>query len=270
MIDILGEAVAPSADMRDGREDLTADMAELTSALQRLLLPPRVPAIPGLSVAWTYRPASPLQVGGDFLDLFPLEGGAWGLGIGDVCGKGPEAATVAAAARHALRAAAVHRRQPSEVLGVLNETLLMDAEQDPVRFCTVAYARLRPYRDGFRITVGCAGHPPPMVLDARGRVSDLGASGTLVGVIDDVEFSDHRIFLRPGDLALFFTDGLTEARAEDGGLFDRAGIRRVLDRPGPKAPQQLLADLVEAAEAHGVVRDDMALVAVQVLPLPPG
>jgi sigma-B regulation protein RsbU (phosphoserine phosphatase) len=247
-----------------GQSGPTSELEELTSALQQLLLPPRVPEIEGLSVAWAYRPASALQVGGDFLDLFPLGDGAWGLGIGDVCGKGPKAATIAAAARHALRAAAVHRRQPSEVLGVLNETLLMDAEEDAIRFCTVAYGRIRPYRDGFRITIACAGHPPPMVVDVNGRVSDLGVSGTVVGVVEDVEFNDYRVFLRPGDTAVFFTDGLTETRSSEGDLLERSGVRRALGACASSDPQALVGHLMRAAERHGFVRDDMALVAVQV------
>ena len=241
-----------------------AQLEELTAALQQLLFPPRLPEIVGVSVAWCYRPASPLLVGGDFFDIFPLGGAAWGLAIGDVCGKGPTAATMAAAVRHALRASAIDRRQPSEVLSVLNDALLLDWDDDPPRFCTAAYGRLRPFRDGFRMTISCAGHPQPIVLDAAGKVSDFGASGTVLGVVADTEFQDHRVFLRPGDTIVLFTDGLTEAGDPALGLLDRTGVRKALAGRRVQGPEEVVAALVDAAEDHKLVRDDLAIVAVRV------
>lgn len=248
----------------DGSAGLGAELEELTAALQQLLFPPRAPRIEGLSLAWCYRPASRLQVGGDFLDLFPLGGSSWGLAIGDVCGKGPAAATVAAAARHALRAAAIDRRQPSEVLGVLNDALLLDWDDDTPRFCTAAYGRLRPFRDGYQMSVACAGHPQPLVLESTGRVLDVGISGTVLGVVPEAEFHDHRVYLRPGDTVLLFTDGLTEAGDPAAGLLDRSGVRSIVAGTAGAEPQQVVAALHASAEEQGVVRDDLAIVAIRV------
>ena len=243
----------------------SAELEDLTEALQRLLLPPRLPDIAGVDLASCFLPASRSQVGGDFFDLFPLGGGAWGLAVGDVCGKGAAAATVAAAARHALRAAAIDRRQPSEVLLVLNEALLMDNDEvlEP-RFCTAVYGRLRAYRDGFRLTIACGGHPHPMVLHRDGTVTDIGRAGTLLGVVDQPDLSDHRQYLRPGESVFFFTDGLTEAPVTGDTLLGREGISRVL-RTHRSAP---LSDVVSALRAEaisgGVQRDDLAILALRV------
>jgi sigma-B regulation protein RsbU (phosphoserine phosphatase) len=244
---------------------VSAELEELTGALQRLLLPPRLPEIEGIDLASCFLPASRSQVGGDFFDLFPLGAGAWGLAVGDVCGKGPTAAAVAAAARHALRAAAIDRRQPSEALAVLNEALLLDNDEEiEPRFCTAVYGRLRPYREGFRITVACGGHPHPLVLHRDGTVTDIGASGTLLGVLDQPDLTDHRLFLRSGDAVLLFSDGLTEAPRSDGTLLGREGIGAVLRAhrfdPLPEIVGALRAEAISGATQ----RDDLAILALRV------
>ncbi|MGI8792497.1 MAG: PP2C family protein-serine/threonine phosphatase, partial [Acidimicrobiales bacterium] len=172
-------AVADEADLRATSERLAA-------VLQSSLLPPVLPAIPGVDIAATYRPAHHGKVGGDFYDIFPLPRSTWALVIGDVCGKGPRAASVTAAARYAIRGAAIDRPSPSAVLHCLNDTLLLDPgfeDEDDRPFCTVVYARLRPHGRNFRLTVGCGGHPPQLILRRGGQVESAATPGTLVGAL---------------------------------------------------------------------------------------
>src|SRR5262249_59724400 len=112
---------------------------EIAGTLQRSLLPPSLPEIPGVAVAARFRPAGAGdEVGGDFYDIFEMGRGRWGIVVGDVCGKGAAAATVTALARYTLRATAIHGHDPKEILGVLNEALLRHGPDQ--RFCTVAFA----------------------------------------------------------------------------------------------------------------------------------
>lgn len=132
--------------LAESRSEQTQDLA---TALQRSLLPPALPDIPGLDIAAVYQSASRYQVGGDFYDLFPVDGSTWGLSIGDVCGKGPEAAGRTSQVRYSMRAAAIHETVPSRVLEVVNEALLVDAEpllEEP--FVTALFARLQPHPGG--------------------------------------------------------------------------------------------------------------------------
>ncbi|MEA2702340.1 MAG: hypothetical protein QOD63_285, partial [Actinomycetota bacterium] len=130
---------------------------ELARALQTSLLPPRLPDVPGLELGARYHPAlAGLEVGGDFYDVFDT-GGDWAVVIGDVCGKGPEAAALTALARYTIRSVAMDLRHPAQVLRKLNETLLH--QQLDERFCTVAYGRVVPSVGGMRVSVCLGGHP---------------------------------------------------------------------------------------------------------------
>ena len=152
------------AEQRPARRTL-----ELARALQTSLLPPRLPDVPGLDLGARYHPAlAGLEVGGDFYDVFDT-GGDWAVVIGDVCGKGPEAAALTALARYTIRSVAMDLRHPAQVLRKLNDTLLH--HQLDERFCTVAYGRVVPSVGGVRVSVCRGGHPPPLVRagDRRGR-----------------------------------------------------------------------------------------------------
>src|SRR5207237_2894197 len=133
--------------------------------LQESLLPQGTLAIPGLEVAVRYQAAGEgTDVGGDFYDVFEAREGAWALVIGDVCGKGPEAAAVTGLARHTIRATTLHEARPSRVLAMLNETIIRELSDE--RFCTVCCVRLRPGPDGARLTICSGGHPLPLILRA--------------------------------------------------------------------------------------------------------
>ena len=130
--------------------------------------------------------------------------------MGDVCGKGPDAAAVTALARYTLRAAAMRERLPSRSLGLLNEALLR--QRDDRRFCTVAYAYLEPLAEGARVGFASGGHPLPLLLRADGTVEAVGEPGTLLGVVPDPNFEDRSLSLGPGDALVFYTDGVIEGR----------------------------------------------------------
>ena len=234
-------------------------------ALRATLLPARLPAIPGLDLAALYRPADRSLVGGDFYDVFPLGQGAWGVTIGDVCGKGADAAVIAASARYAVRAAAVEHRNPSQVLSVVNGALLIDvaARGNEIGFCTVAYARLQPYRDGYRLTAASGGHPLPMIRRGSGRVEDFGSPGTLLGVLAEAPCTDHSTFLRTGDTVLLFTDGLSEVPTQTGYL-SRSDVQAAFSRHQTSALDVVeYLDTTLSSQAVGL-RDDTALVVLRV------
>ena len=249
-------AVGFEAEMRRSSE-------ELSEALQAALLPPHLPRIPGLEVAAHYQPAARERIGGDFYDLFPLPRRGWGIAMGDVCGKGPRAATITGAARYALRAAAVEHDVPSEVLSVLNETLLIDDGHDDTRFCTIIYARLRPHGRDFNVTVGSGGHPLPLVLrDHDGTVQPVGDHGTLVGSLPNPTFYDRSIRLRGGDTLVLYTDGVTEAEV-DGRQLGRDGLASIIascrDLPAGAIVERVAGTVLGGRHQ----RDDVAILALQ-------
>jgi serine phosphatase RsbU (regulator of sigma subunit) len=134
--------------------------------------------------------------------------------VGDVCGKGVEAAKVTALARYTLRADAVQHLWPAAVLQRLNSALLDQQQGD--RFLTAAYATFRVTPGGMTGRLCCAGHPPALVRRADGRVQQIDAPGPLLGMFPEVQLADVRFRLAPGDVLLLYTDGATEARERPG------------------------------------------------------
>ena len=235
----------------------------LADALQRTLLPPRLPDIAGIDLAARFRPAGSADVGGDFFDVFPLPRRAWGIAVGDVCGKGPSAASITTAARYAVRAAAIEHPEPAQVLRLVNEALLLDDEDDGMRFCTMVYGRLRAQGDGYRLTVASGGHPLPLLRRRGLRVEPLGAYGTAVGLVSEVDFVDRSVRLRAGDCVVFFTDGLTELRMGDD-LFGSERVVAALAAAGGSAEQVIdaIEEAIVASQGHQT--DDIAIVALVV------
>ncbi len=136
-------------------------LQRVVATLQRSLLPPSLPRVPGLQASAHYHTASPDHLGGDFYDLSPWAADSWGFFLGDVCGKGPAAAAVTSLTRYTLRAAAIHDRDPVAVLNTLNTALHENYTGDDPRYCTVIFGVLSPLGDGFAVTFGSGGHPPP-------------------------------------------------------------------------------------------------------------
>ena len=185
----------------------------LARSLQDSLLPPVLRPVPGLDVAASYQPAAGgTTVVGDFYDLFHVRGPWWSTVVGDVCGKGVEAAKVTALARYTLRADAAAHLFPAAVLLRLNAALLDQRQGD--RFLTAAYATFRVTPGGMTGRLCCAGHPPPLIRRASGRVLQIDARGPLLGIVPDIQLADVRFRLAPDDTLLLYTDGATEARAQ--------------------------------------------------------
>jgi sigma-B regulation protein RsbU (phosphoserine phosphatase) len=247
------------------RERLLAERDHVARTLQGSLLPRELPDIPGVELAARYLPAGAgNEVGGDFYDCFETGSGDWALVIGDVCGKGAEAAALTALARYTVRAAALQTRSPSAILRRLNEVLLRD--EPDYRFCTVLYVSLTPHDDGVSICLSSGGHPLPLVLRADGAVATAGAPGSLLGIVDPPELAEQRLELLPGDTLVLFTDGVTEA--------DRtAGPERLATQLA--ACRALgAAQIAEAVERDAVTvqggapRDDVAVVVARAVGAP--
>jgi serine phosphatase RsbU (regulator of sigma subunit)/anti-sigma regulatory factor (Ser/Thr protein kinase) len=230
---------------------------DIAQTLQRSLLPPNLPEIPGVAVAARFRPAGEGdEVGGDFYDLFEMGRERWGIAVGDVCGKGAAAATVTALARYTLRATALHERRPSRILGVLNQALLR--HEPDQRFCTVAYAAFEPERGKLEIVSG--GHPPPLLL-RDGEVQTLGSSGTILGIMDDPPLTDSEVTLLPGDTVVFYTDGVTDAYAPERLLSPEQLAAALVECQGMSPPE--VATHIESLALGGLEgppRDDIAIV----------
>jgi PAS domain S-box-containing protein len=264
----LAEDLARLAGMAVENARLYQERSRVAATLQRSLLPPELPQIPGVAVAARYRAAAEgLEVGGDFYDLFPTGGGLWVAVIGDVCGKGAEAASVTALARYTLRAAAMHERKPSAVLRQLNEAILrQDGEQ---RFCTVCYLRIRPDAANrrARLTVSCGGHPRPLVLRSDGTVDRVGAPGTLLGVFPDPDLSDRAVDLGPGDSIIAYTDGVTEGRNR-AHSFGEERLEALLGSMVGMSAAGIAEKVERAVEEFRTdrPRDDLAVVVLRVLP----
>jgi sigma-B regulation protein RsbU (phosphoserine phosphatase) len=259
-------AVAAEARLRAEAESRRRESDELARALQAALLPHRLPSIPGVDLAVRYRPADGARVGGDFYDVFALPRRAWGIAIGDVCGKGPKAAAVTGAARHALRGAAIDHDSPAEVLRLLNHTLLIDEGRDghdDTSFCTVVYARLRPHGDAFHLSVASGGHPLPHILRAGGRMEPIGGGGSLVGSFADATFTERSARLRPGDTVVFFTDGVTEATVGEQFL-GREGVLQHLGESVGRSPSAIAQRLTDVALSSGRQRDDVAILVLRI------
>jgi len=191
---------------------------DIADALQASLLPRRLPEIAGVELAAAYVAATDgVEIGADFYDAYRTPAG-WGLSVGDVCGKGEEAAAVTAAARHAIRVLAHGTADPAAVLSAANEILL--AEEMSGGFVTASIAHVQWHNGSLSVTLGSAGHPSAAVIRADGRVQMPGGGGLPLGLLpDDFEPAVHELTLSKGDLLFLYTDGLTQARGQDKSYF---------------------------------------------------
>jgi PAS domain S-box-containing protein len=245
---------------------LYAERSAIASTLQRSLLPPDLPRLPGAQLAARYRAAGDgIELGGDFYDCFATGGGDWALVIGDVCGKGAEAAAITALARYTLRASVLHSRRPARVLAELNEALLRQGLD--YRFCTALYASVTPREDGCDVVLSTGGHPLPLVLRATGAIEQPGRPGTLLGIVREPELSEERIALGSGDALVLYTDGVIEASPTEHALAPErlADLLRSCDGSHAGA----IAEAVERealAVQDGRLRDDVAVVVLRATP----
>jgi serine phosphatase RsbU (regulator of sigma subunit) len=244
---------------------LHQERSRVAQILQNSLLPPEIPEIPGVEVAVRYRPAGGHElVGGDFYDVFEAGEGIWGVALGDVCGKGPEAAALTGMVRHTIRTAAVGGRTPSSVLEVVNRQIIRNKVD---RFCTATLGRVRRVNGTLAVVVSCGGHPAPLVYRPGTTVEAADCLGTLLGVFPDPSLVDSPVELGPGDAIVFYTDGITERfeRAGTGG--DARLVALLWESDGLDADQ--IADRIYLDAAEGATnrpRDDLAIVVLRVTP----
>ena len=227
--------------------------------LRQSLLPTTLPAIPGCELAVRFRPAQEAElVGGDFYDVFAVSDGRWAIIVGDVCGKGAEAAAVTAMARWTLRSLASWAVGPDEALRFLNRTML--GEDVEGRFITVAYMLLTVENGAARASLACAGHPPPILVPSSGDPRVLPARGTLLGIWPDIRLQTTELALNHGDAILLYTDGVSDP----GPGPERNPADALHDRERGASAEQL-ADALERYATHAgqPQRDDIAIVAVQ-------
>jgi serine phosphatase RsbU (regulator of sigma subunit) len=260
----LAENLATRAALAADNARLFGEREYIARVLQQSLLPPHLPDVPGVELAARYRPAGDAgDVGGDFYDVFPTSDGSWGLAIGDVAGKGPDAAAVTALARHTLHVAAAYEERPSRVLATLNDALLEDT---PRPLLTAAYARLAPERPT-RLEIASGGHPLPLIVRAAGGVEEAGEAGTLLGFAAVPDMVDVEYSLEPGDAVVFYTDGVIESRPIERSL-GIEGVAELLEQCAGWTADAI-AELVEQAveeRSEGRQNDDVALLVLRVLP----
>jgi len=236
----------------------------LAKTLQQNLLPPRNIEIPGAEVATLYEPVGEGNtVGGDFYDVFEPRQGEWAIVVGDVCGKGVEAAAITSLVRYTIRALAMKGAAPDEVLRDTNAAMLMEGVDD--RFCTVSYARLARDGDGFSACITIAGNPLPLVVRARGKVESAGALGLPLGLFPEPAIEACETHLGRGDTLVLLTDGVTDTGGDRHALGD-AGLATLLADAAPEGAQGIV-DRIRRMVTHigvGERRDDCALVALKV------
>ncbi|WP_262418291.1 SpoIIE family protein phosphatase [Streptomyces sp. SP2-10] len=283
LVEDLGRRVA----LAIGAARQYARQATISAVLQRGLLPGAVAEIPGVSSALVYEPCDKGGPSGDFYDLFPAGDGRWCFAVGDVQGKGPEAAVVIGLARPWLRLLAREGYRVADVLDRLNQLLLDDATEaadaaaralvavggrplvsgdgPQTRFLSLLYGELTPHDGGVRCTLASAGHPLPLVLGPDGTVRTAARPQTLLGVVEDETYTSETLELRPGDSLLCVTDGVTERRSGSRQFDDGDGLARALSGCAGLSAEQIAERIRRLVHdfGGGLPEDDLALLVLQ-------
>lgn len=250
---------------------LFAARTAVAETLQRSLLPPSLPDVPGLELAARYRPAlAGLEVGGDFYDCFPVRDG-WAFMIGDVVGSGPKAAAVTALVRHTARAVAPFVPGPAEVVHAVRDAIA--ASEDDEVFCTLLYGAIAQSGGGVVLSVVGAGHPPPYVVRTDGTIGRVATTGGLLGTLPAVGIEAVECVLTPGQALVCVTDGVLEARqapswdAPTGGdaFFDESGLVAVLERCAGRSADDIAGEVETAVLefTRGRAPDDVAVLVLR-------
>ncbi|RAO56790.1 PP2C family protein-serine/threonine phosphatase [Micromonospora saelicesensis] len=255
-------------DARKAAEREDERLRHLVGKLQRSLLPAVLQTPPGLDSAAYYRAASTDQVGGDFYDLFPLVDGRWGFFLGDVSGKGVEAAAVTALARYTLRAATVYNPDPAAALHNLNTVLWQEYRED-ARYCTVVFGILTSTTavGGFTAIIASGGHPEPLLLRADGSIHYHPTKGRIVGAFPNSRYTNTTVVVNPGDTLLLYSDGLTEARPVGSetadGRYGAAALARFARSLAPAPAAAAVAAIIDLLDTFGTgLTDDTAVLAI--------
>ncbi len=244
------------AALESARRQLAEDIAD---TLQTSLLPRALPVVPGLSITARYHVANREQVGGDFYDVIPTDEGC-AIVVGDVSGKGGAAAALTSAARWTLRSHLVDTWTPGSALTRLNQVLI-DAYDDPEKYCTVALAQVR-IRDwgGADLALALGGHPHPLILRGDGRIEPVGITEPALGWIPGARYSQIAVSLESGESLVMFSDGLIEALLHNGVDDDRV---HALLGGHHRTSADHIAGVIEA-HLTGRLRDDAAFLVVHI------
>lgn len=241
---------------------LYTERTRIARTLQRALLPDSLPDMPGFEIAASYRPAGELnEVGGDFYDVFPCGEQKWMLVIGDVCGKGAEAASVTALARHTLRGVSMFDVRPASMLRLLHHALRPHGSEGPM--CTVCLVLVGPPAPNAKLTIALAGHPQPLLVGPGEQAAAVGEAGTVLGMVDPITVSEVALELREGQTLLLFTDGVPEAaRAKPRSA---PALEQLSGRLRDLELTEMLARIETAAveSAGGQPHDDIALLGLR-------
>ncbi|MFF8830921.1 SpoIIE family protein phosphatase [Streptomyces sp. NPDC015131] len=267
------EAERSRREAEAARQEAERDKDRLKSVLavlQRSLVPPSLPQPDGMEAAAYYHTASPDQLGGDFYDLFPLGDGRWCFFLGDVCGKGPEAAAVTSLTRYTLRAAAVNDPDPVTVLSTLNTVLHQHYQGSDPRYCTAVFGTVTPRPAGAGVHLASGGHPPAVVMRADGTSDYVRTpGGLLVGIIPHAPFTDATLDLAPGDTLVLYTDGLTEARiGPEGSRYGDEALLAYASGLAPATADKAVSALTTLLESFGEGLDDDTAVLALGVPAP--
>ncbi|MEN3310177.1 MAG: hypothetical protein V7603_6379 [Micromonosporaceae bacterium] len=257
------EDVARRAALALDNARIHAERRRVAETLQQSLLPPALPAVTGIAFGAEYVPTlGDADVGGDFYDVVAMPDGRWLVVVGDVSGKGVQAAAVTGLVRDVIRVLIRDGRPLPEMLRRINETLV---ERGGGRYCTLAMAAVR-IADANRLEINLhlAGHDRPVLVGTDGEARFVGSPGTALGLLQQVKTPSVTVPLRPGDTLVFYTDGVTERRRGD----ELFGLDRLREAVGPLAGYA--ADVVAArlrATALGFSteppRDDIAILALR-------
>lgn len=260
---LLGTALGRLAVARERARERSEHTAD---TLRRSLLPHELPKIPGCELAVRFTPAeSGDLVGGDFYDIFELDSGRFVLVLGDVCGKGAEAATVTGMARWTLRAASRVTDTPAEALRFLNETMSREDHDLDGRFITIVYMLIDIHSDRADVAVACAGHPRPVYVPSEGEPSEVAAEGDLLGIWPIVHLHPAAISLQEGDSLVAYTDGVSDSGPELG----PSPTTVFHDRRSHASAEQLAEQLDQhVRQTSGPHHDDIAILALRFLGAP--
>jgi serine phosphatase RsbU (regulator of sigma subunit) len=256
---LLAEQIAARAAVAIENSRIYSERSRIAHTLQQSLLPDTLPQIPGYELASVYIPAlAGTEVGGDFYDAWAV-GNSWIVTVGDVTGKGVEAAALTSLVRHTLRATAEFVSSPAELLRRLDATL----KRQRGAICTALCLRL----DGDGITLAVGGHPLPVYIDGAGA-RQVGEHGPLLGAFDSAEWSDVALKLEDGGTLVMHTDGVTDAVGSDGQRYGVGRLEATLGRCHEMSARRIIENLAASVEDFqvGEHADDLAALALQRVP----
>jgi serine phosphatase RsbU (regulator of sigma subunit) len=252
----LGLKLAERAAVALENARMATERSEIARILQKGLLPAPLPHIPGWSVAAFYRPAgSENDVGGDFYDVFLFRGG-WMLVVGDVTGRGAQAASITGLARYTMRTASALSGDPLVAFASLNRALIARAGSS---LCSVAAIAVKEDADS-EVEIAVAGHPPPLLVDSAG-VRAAACTGPVLGAFPDAEWEIERTRLDRGRQLVVYTDGVTEASGPEGRFGEERLRNRLLGAATPVVAVQRIEEALESF-CLGNIIDDAAILAI--------